>query len=243
MITSHFGLPIMKQKKVRLKRRVSGEVKRGLETLNGTTTQQGGANRCYLLYSKCRLLPKCSRPGRPSRGKAPSLASSNFDRCPHVLLRFPGIFSNCARRVLSPKMEVGAPCREFLSATLEPLGGFSVAGIDSVVALDTVATGNSDSSQWRNRRNTVLGEFGVPPAKPRPACARFKFRKGWMNEFRLAANAPAGIAVRRGEFPFLLEAHIPAMSCNGALQSAGGQLDLVRDILNLGRLGSGPSRQ
>ena len=59
-----------------------------------------------------------------------------------------------------------------------------------------------------------------------------------MDEVRLAADVPVGIAGDRGEFPtFSLEADIPALLFTGALESLGGHLDFLRKILCLGKVG------
>ena len=115
---------------------------------------------------------------------------------------------------LSPKRDLEKPCEESLPATLELLGGFSVAGMDSLAASDTGGTANLASPEWFNRRNTLSGDFGAPTAQPYPDRTRFRFGGGRMSEFRFAADVPGGITGGRGKFTaFLLEAEIPQPCC------------------------------
>ena len=78
---------------------------------------------------------------------------------------------------------------------------------DCVVVLDTSAPANLT---WRIRRHTSISEcWGVPRAETYPACARFKFGDGRLEEVHYASEIPAGIAGGPGKFTaFKLEAEI-----------------------------------
>ena len=80
---------------------------------------------------------------------------------------------------------------------------------DCVVVLDASAPANLI---WRIGRHTSISERrGVPRAETYPACARFKFGDGRLEEVRYAAGIPAGIAGGPEKFAaFALGAEIPS---------------------------------
>ena len=98
-----------------------------------------------------------------------------------------------------------------------------------LAALGTGATANSAPFKWPGRRNSVFKHFGAPPAQPRLAKARLKFGNWRIGEVRYAPDISVEIAGGRRV--------IPAVLHDGEPGAPGGQLDLFRNALTLGRLG------
>ena len=67
-----------------------------------------------------------------------------------------------------------------------------------------------------------------------PGCARFKFGRSRLGGVRSAADIPASIGRCRPNFAaFALEADVPALLRQGALEALGGQLDVSCNMLTL----------
>ena len=74
-------------------------------------------------------------------------------------------------------------------------------------------------------------KWGVAPARPFPAHARFEFGDGRSGVARHAVDVPLGFAGGRVEFAdFFLEADTPAFLREGVLEARRGQLDVARRI-------------
>ena len=120
------------------------------------------------------------------------------------------------------------------STTLEINGQFAVSQTDSAAVLGAGATANLVCFEWLDKRNSFLQNLGSPKVMPYPTTARLKFGDGRVGEVRFAADIEVGIAGCRGAFTdFVLDADIPALLCEGALEALGGQLDFERDILTI----------
>ena len=82
--------------------------------------------------------------------------------------------------------------------------------------------------------------MGIPQVGAYRAMARFKFGDGRIGEVRYAADIKVGIAGCGCAFSvFALEADIPALSCKGAIEAPGGQLDFALHALALRSHGVG----
>ena len=111
-------------------------------------------------------------------------------------------------------------------------------GADSVVALETGAAANPDCFKWSGRHNSILGRGGVPRAEIYRACARFILGGGSRGEARCVAHLPAEVAGGGGKFPALaLEATLPALLREGALEALGGHFDSARNVSTLRKRG------
>ena len=82
--------------------------------------------------------------------------------------------------------------------------------------------------------------MGFPRVLTYPAQARFKFGDGRTGNVCFAADIAAGCAGAKGAFTaFALDADIPALLCEKALEAPAGQLDFARSTLTLGSRGFG----
>ena len=132
--------------------------------------------------------------------------------------------------------ETGSTCEQSFVTTLDAGDLFMVSQETSAVVLATGAAANVVCFSSLARHNRTLERRGVPRVTAYLPQTRFRFGDGRLGEVRHAADIPMGIAGRKGMFTsFVLEADIPPLLRRGAAEALGGQLDFLRDSLNLGR--------
>ena len=99
-----------------------------------------------------------------------------------------------------------------------------MSGMENVVGVDTGAAATSACFKGLHHETAILETFGVPTAKPYPACARFKFGNGRVHQGRFVAKVPVELAGGHGKFTtFSMDAAIPALLRKGAPESLGCQ--------------------
>ena len=89
-------------------------------------------------------------------------------------------------------------CEQSFSATLDLFGQFSAADAESVAVPATRASAHLVCFQWLGRINSVLKQWGSPPAQPYPERARFKFGNDRLGDARVAPDIPPEAAGLRG---------------------------------------------